>query len=271
MNEIYGDVYFFVNFSMDLVCLYITCLILRKKTGIGRLALGAAFGAAYSLFTLFLPFNVALRFMLTFFVAFFICFLSFFEKEDPRNFIFPSFVFIAISFFMGGSLTYLYSFLGGVFKSEGDDLSILLLPCAMLFGIASFLLSRISEKKRSVFKTRIKVNTGIVREFSALVDTGNLLREPIGGLPVVILSEKASRAYIKNGNFSLVSAAEYPEIGKEIRIIPMNGAGVSGILTGFVPREGVTVGGNTKKCCVAFSDTKTFGGCEALLPYVLFS
>ena len=108
-------------------------------------------------------------------------------------------------------------------------------------------------------------------EFSALVDSGNLLREPIGGLPVVILSEKASRVYIKKGEISPGSAIEYPEIGKEIRIIPMNGAGGAGILTGFIPKGGVTVGGNTKKCCVAFSKTQSFNGCEALLPYVLFS
>ncbi len=271
MNEIYGDIYFFVNFSMDLVCLYITCLILRKNTGIGRLIMGAAFGAFYSLLTLFFSFDLTLRFTMTFLVAFVICFLSFFEKQNPRDFIFPSFVFIAISFFMGGSLTYLYSFLGGVFKGEGNEFSILLLPCAFFFGITSFLLSRISEKKRSVLKTRIMVSTGVEREFSALVDTGNLLREPIAGLPVVILSEKASRAYIKNGDLTPASALEYPELGNEIRVIPMNGAGISGILTGFIPKGGVTVSGKTKKCCVAFSKTQSFDGCEALLPYALFS
>ena len=180
-------------------------------------------------------------------------------------------MFVAISFFMGGSLTYLYSFFGGIFKGDGDDLSFLLLPCAFVFGGISFLLSRISEKKRKVLKTRIRVNTGISLGFSALVDSGNLLREPIGGLPVVILSKKASGNYVKSGNISPASVLECAEMPGDIRIIPVTGAGYSGVLTGFIPKGGVTVGKDTKKCCVAFSDTESFDGCEALLPSVLFS
>ena len=156
MSEIYADVYFLINFSMDLICLYVTGLILRKNTPIYRLVLGALFGAAYSTVTLFLNFNVLLSFAVTLLSAFCICFISFLEKGNKKGAFLPTVLFIGISFFMGGALTWLYSFFVD-FHTSGEDFSFILLPVSLALGGVSFVLSKICEKKTKTRKVDISI------------------------------------------------------------------------------------------------------------------
>jgi hypothetical protein len=186
---------------------------------------------------------------------------------------FSAFLFISVSFFMGGALTYLYSFLGKYLRSRGNssDSSFLLLPASLLCGAFSYIVSKISKKSISAKKYEIQIITSKKQSFTALCDSGNLLCEPIGGLPVIILSKKASLTYISSGIFTPTEALNYPEISKKIRIIPVKGAVSGAILTGFIPNGGVCVEGEAKSCCVAFSDNLDFDGCECLLPSVLIT
>ncbi len=270
MSEIYADIFFLINFSMDFICLFLTGLILGKKTKIRRFVLGAALGGVYSVISLFIDLSSPLRFIITILSAFIICFSVFGNFHSPKNVLFPTFLFISVSFFMGGALTYLYSSLGKYFtKAQSEqDLSILLLPASLICGVLSYVVSRISQKRLSAKRFDIVVVTEKECCFSALCDSGNLLCEPISRLPVIILSKKASLNYIKSGIFTPYEAAKYPEVSGKIRIIPAKSAFSQGMLTGFIP-QGVLIEGKTKKCCIAFSENEDFGGCDCLVPTVL--
>ncbi len=280
MSEIYADVYFFINFAMDFICLYITSLISSRKTSIFRLALGGFFGGAYSIFALLLL-NGRSGVIITLFAALLICFCTFFNGKDLKG-IFPSFlVFTAVSFFMGGALTYIYSYLGRLFGGvqAGNSRSFLLLPASALCALFSFITSRISKKAFKGHRVGIKIITSRTLEFSALVDSGNLLHDPISGLPVIILSKKASLNFVKSGIFTPSEVIKYPEVSKKIRLIPFKSAWASkdgekgeesSILTSFIPEGGVAVSGIKRECCVAFSHSESFSGADALLPASLF-
>ena len=266
MSEIYGDVYFFINFSMDMICLYLVGAILRLRIKISGLIFGSLLGGAYSLVALFLRAGGVISFLITVIAAFTICFVAFYDKKSKRTYFVATVLFFAVSFFLGGTLTWVYSFLGKIFSGASSSASIILLPCSLLCGLVSFALSRIHEK-RSVGKVlRITVCTqGAERTFSAYADTGNLLTEPAGALPVVILCRDASKNYLPGGVFCADEMMKHPDLARTIRIIPAKSIAGEGMLVGFVP-EGVRINGSLKRCCVAFSTVEAFNGTQALVP-----
>lgn len=271
MSEIYGDLYFLINFSMDLICLYLTGAILRLKLSLKRLIFSALLGGLYSLLALFIKGGSFFSFLLTLITAFVLCFCAFFKKGGARIYALSTLLFFAISFFMGGALTYIYSAIGRLMPPlafEGP--SVLLLPCSIICALLSFVLSRISERRISGKRVEITVITDRSKHsFSAFVDTGNLLCEPMSALPVVILSCESSKKYVFRGIFTPEEVLQYPEVKGSIRIIPVKSTSGSGTLVGFIPSGGVMIGDRVKKCCVAFSDTESFNGAQSLLPSTL--
>lgn len=266
MSEIYGDVYFFINFSMDMICLYLVGTILRLKIKISGLIFGSLLGAVYSLVALFLKAGGFISFLITIIAAFTICFVAFYDKKSRRTYPVATVLFFAVSFFLGGTLTYVYSFLGKLFSGASSSASIILLPCSLLCGLISFALSRIHEKRSVGRVVEITVCTqDAERTFSAYADTGNLLTEPAGALPVVVLCRDASKNYIPSGVFSADEIMKHSDLARTIRIIPTKSVSGAGVLVGFVPK-GVRIKGSLKRCCVAFSDVEAFNGTQALLP-----
>ena len=51
---VYGDLLFLINFSMDFLCFYISCLLLHKKMPTVRVCLSACLGGVYSVASLFI-------------------------------------------------------------------------------------------------------------------------------------------------------------------------------------------------------------------------
>lgn len=269
MSEIYADIYFLINFSMDFICLFLTGIILGKRIRIPRIILGAAIGGVYSLLNLCLDFADPFRVIITVFAAFIMCFSSFGGTGAYKEIIFPTFLYISVSFFMGGALTYLYSALGKYFAPSSQDFSILLIPASLICGFLSYIISKKAKKRLSAKKFEIEIVTSKKHKFSAFCDSGNLLREPVGGFPVIILSKKASLNYITCGIFTPEEALKYPEVSEKIRIIPAKSAFSGGILVGFIPKGGVNIENRNLSCCVAFSENADFDGCDCLVPAIL--
>lgn len=93
----------------------------------------------------------------------------------------------------------------------------------------------------------------------ALRDTGNMLKDPLSGRPVAVLSRDAAK---KLG----LSESSIMDAESKVRVIPIKSVGYTGILYAFVPRE-ATVDGKKQNICIAL-DTKNgdFSGYDAIIP-----
>ena len=119
---------------------------------------------------------------------------------------------------------------------------------AFLPNIIRRLLSRRVTQDQTV-RLRVLLKTGEVIECAALIDSGNLLVEPVSALPVIVLSAK------KYSNAA--SAAEIP--------IPARTAGGACTLQALKPRS-VEVNGVSVNALIAFSNANT-----ALVPLCLIN
>ena len=144
-------------------------------------------------------------------------------------------------------------------------------------ALAAVILRRLARSRKRV-RVYIKTTRGEAR-LTALRDSGNLLTEPVSGLPVIIaraeaVAEAAPPAVLYALGCEQVPGAWVPgadgakaEDGEQQeRIYPIayRSLGGSGALYGFEPRL-CLVNGSRYRCVVALCRSASFAGCAALV------
>jgi hypothetical protein len=177
---------------------------------------------------------------------------------------------------LGNAVSYLE--IGGTIATVYGELPVWKFAVfALLSALITWLLGKIFRRKRAQRVCLVRMCfDGKEREFPALIDSGNLLEEPVSGTPVICLKEKAARqlpkhllSAMKNG----VASLSLSDAGK-LRVIPSKTVSGDGILLAAVP-EKISLrsgrGWETRRALVAVDFTGgDFGGFEALVPETLF-
>ncbi len=261
MITVYADVMFAVNFLMDLLLLNITADICRKTNKI-RVIIGAFIGAAYSVLIFFADISFTVSLILNISVSAFML-LAACGYGGRKAFLKTAGVFGGASLFLGGICFTLFM-RGKAFTVNGtvyfdESVRRLILGCAAAY-YAVKLLRRIIEKTVITSGGYVKVKISLGKnnaEFTAFNDTGNLLTEPLSGLPVCITGRKI---------FSRLTEGEAPQL----YIIPYKTVEKPvGALIGVKPekvyiteKDGETY---ETKCVVAAADIKIGGEAEGLV------
>ena len=180
---------------------------------------------------------------------------------------------------LGGMVYFAYGTLNRMlakesFEEMNNERSLLLFALITLLaiGVLKFLLSifknTFSEKNVSI-KIIFFGKEYIV---DALVDSGNLLRDPMDLSPVMLIKPKFSRRIFSYGVPDVSETYNISEKMKErIRIIPVSSLSSKKVLCGFRP-DSVFVEKNGRKekinLTIAFDkEDGSFAGFDALIPY----
>ena len=104
--------------------------------------------------------------------------------------------------------------------------------------------------------------------FEAMSDSGNMLKDPIGGKDVVIVDREKAKGLVPALTLGRMGSLP-PSIASRIRLIPIRTAAGEGMLTGFSPDMAELDFGGEKKeidVIVALSAEALSGsGCEAIV------
>ena len=205
---IYIDVFFCVNLVMDFIIIKLSSLYIKPQTTCTRCFLGALVGSLLTLLSILIPFNNMLLYMLFsyVFIAIIIVVVSF-GIMKIGYLIKNSLVIYAITIFMGGLISFIYSYTGfgyiiqSVFSGIFQGVNLLWLVGATtvtyicIEGIVRFV------KRNNQRNMRVKVRlciAGRYKDLQALVDTGNSLLEPYTGKPVHIVCKNSIEEIIEN-------------------------------------------------------------------------
>ncbi len=215
---LYIDRLFFLNFIMNLFALSLMKLSLRRTVTRFRMILSALLGAVGYIAVIFLPavsyqFKVILGFtgisILMVFVMYPKSGLSFLTKALTGLYCF--------AFLFGGVLLFLKKYI--VPSGDGAWLYILL-PSAILYLLLCFLLKTRQEAVKECKVTLLCEEKELV--LKALVDSGNMLIEPISKKPVSVVEER------------LLTEAGITLHEEKCRAIPYHSVGKkNGILMGY--------------------------------------
>ncbi len=287
--EVYADLLFLINAGMDGLCLLLTSRILHRKAKPWRVLLGAILGGIYAVAALLFETGRVLSLLLDAGVCLAMCGVVFAgrHKEGARRLPLTAGVYFLLSMVMGGVMTAMYhllnragmtSLLSELFPEGGDGLgSWLFLLLALLGGGISLWGGRLAGRSRAVTACTVSVELdGKTVELRGMVDSGNLLRDPVGGRLVICADGEALRgvpapslaAVLRGVSPQAVNLS--PADTRRVRVIPAGTAMGGGLLYGFLPdRVTVTVG--TERAArevdvvVAVTEIAT-AGVEALVP-----
>lgn len=196
-RDVYVDLLFLINFSMDYICLYITIKILHRKTKLWRMLLAAAVGGIYSVAAVFIPAPPIAELFADAAVCIALCFIAFAGKGQPISRIFLySFLLLGISMMTGGCMTAIFNALSKLdlplTDFPDDDLSTYLFAIlAAVAGIVSLKSGRLISRTSNVKKCKLIIEFCNKRfEFIGLCDSGNLVKDPISHKPVIFVDRK---------------------------------------------------------------------------------
>lgn len=191
--QVYIDLYVLINFSMDLLCLMIVGSLLHRRVRRRRAIVAAILGGLYSAAALLLTLDGVIGFALDAAVAILLCVIAFHTKgERFRTTLKSAAVFVLTSMLLGGIMTGLYSLLNRLHLPletlQGDGISVWIF--ALVTAVAGVLTARggafLGFSKKTSHVTVHARLFGRAVVLCAMVDSGNLLRDPISGKSVIV-------------------------------------------------------------------------------------
>lgn len=189
--ELYIDVLFLENFMMDYLILLVAGKVLACTATHGRLLLGAFAGAFGFCLFICLPVPVPVK-LTAFYTLVNICMVFIgLNIRDIRSLFKALILVYLVSFLLGGIMTWLRQYLGGYFKI--GSLFFTLTICSY------FLLTKGICFFENIFKLRdLKCQVtlclaGTTLNVPAIIDSGNMLCDPLTGKPVHILCKEAAK------------------------------------------------------------------------------
>lgn len=287
-QTVYLDLLFLINFSMDILALFLSARILHHPLRLFRLLAAGALGGVYACLALFLPVSGWISVAADILVCFLLGAVSFASRGHRRELLVSSLTFTAVSMALGGIMTALFTLLNRLDlpidteTSDGDGISVFLF--AVLAAVSAivtllggkFFASRSSKKTATV---TVKVGEHICR-LSALVDSGNLLREPVSGKPCVVVELSAFERILSDRFLRGVRSRRYTDVVssgevKGICLVPTRTASGHGMLIAFRPERMTVDAGKGEREVDAYVALCELGqsamGQKALLPNVLLS
>lgn len=245
-QTVYGDLFFLVNFSMDFLCLFLTARLLHRRLSLPRALIASAVGGLYSVLALLLPLGRWTALLADAAVCGLLCILTFGERKKQKQLPLCALVLVAVSIALGGLMTALFYLLNrtplsGAMGGEGDGISVWAFALlALISGVLTLLGGRLFGRRAGRKNALVTVTyEGRERCLRAMTDSGNLLKDPLGGRPCILVEPRALRGILPE---ELLKAAESepPSVGaishkhgKNISLIPTATASGSGLLLGI--------------------------------------
>lgn len=192
---IYIDVVLIENLIMNYIILFTTGLVMKIKTKHIRLILASLLGAIYSVVAYAGILKAYSSIILKFILSIIIVFIAY-NPQNVKKLCKTLLLFYLTSFVFGGAAFALIYIVKpqNIIMKNGLFLGTYPLKTVMLGAIIAFIViitafSVVKNKisKKALFcEIEIKINERIVKT-KAMIDTGNMLKEPITNTPVVVV------------------------------------------------------------------------------------
>ncbi|MCI9016026.1 MAG: sigma-E processing peptidase SpoIIGA [Clostridia bacterium] len=250
---IYLDIILLENLCMNYIILFATGLINKVVIKQIRIILASILGGIYAIASFFPISEIYSGLVLKIILSIVMIYVSFVPK-NAKNLFKQLIIFYLVSFAFGGCSFALLYFIKpqNILMKNGILTGTYPLKIAILGGILGFIIVNIAFKlvkgkisKKDMFcELEIEIQRKVAK-IKAMIDTGNLLKDPISNIPVIVVEAKQLENVIPNTiieNLNKLIGGEKEDvildIGEEymskFRIIPFTSLGKqNGLLLGI--------------------------------------
>ena len=242
MQTIYVDIYFLINFTVDLLSLHLASVFTKVRASVFGMLVSAFLGAGFAVLLLFLPEKTG------YFAAgtlFFFLVIMFFCTRGCGIFRKIKYIiaFLMAEVSLGGMVYFFYGVLERTVEEKlfdeiktNSSLIVISLISLLSIGVLKIILL-LFRNNTSIKNVRLKVIIFEKEYFTdALVDSGNFAVDPMDMSPVMIVKTSFSKKIFPYGTPDISETHLINErIKKRIRAIPISTAAGSKLLCGFRP------------------------------------
>ncbi len=271
---VYIDLYFFFNFFLDLFVLLICHRLLGYHRHPLRLFLAALLGASYAVTALQFSSVLSIPLHLVFGILILLIACGF---GGLRRFLRLMLLFFSVCFLLGGAITALTRGIS-IFQATGSGMHLTLsvvLVCALLGGALCLFWGKVTlvHPAKHTASVSLTYNNQTL-SFQAYADTGNMLRDPVENIPVILANASLSRrVYAMFTDAAPPCAHSVDPVffeGMPLRLIPCDTVGGRVVLAALRFTDAV-VEEEKRAVCIAldFERDRDYCGYDALLPACL--
>ena len=254
---IYIDVVIIENMVMNYIILFATGIVLKTKIKHLRLILASLIGAIYSIITYISSIQIYSNMIMKIILSIIIVYIAY-NPQSIKIMWKQLIIFYLTSFVFGGAAFALIYIIkpqeilmrNGLFLGTYPLKTVILgAIIAFIIIITAFKIVKTKISKKDMFCTiNVKINDKELTA-KAMIDTGNLLKEPITGKPVVVLEHTIlydcipkeilnNLENILGGDFEKVPENIKMEYISKLKLIPFTSLGKqNGMLLGIKPQN----------------------------------
>lgn len=241
---VYLDIVLIENILMNYIILFATGFIQKNEMSQIRLIISSIFGGIYAIVSYLNIIPIYSNFFMKILLSIIMVYIAF-NPQNYKKMLKTILLFYLTSFVMGGcALALLYIINPQNINFEnGVLIGTYPLKVTIIAGIIGFIVIQIAfrinkrqvKKKDMYCKLEVVINKKIAK-IKAYVDTGNMLKEPITNIPVIIVEKEKIKNLI-NIDLDKIIGGDSQNINKiKFRIIPFNSIGKqNGMLIGIKP------------------------------------
>ena len=251
---VYLDVVFLENVLMNYIIIFASNVVVRAECKRWRILLASCVGAVYTVVMYLDIVPVYSNFVMKLLLSFVIVYIAL-KPRSLKRFIKDLIIFYLVSFVFGGCVFALMYFLKPQMAQIRNGVFVGAYPIkvALIGGLVAFIILQVSfkivrtkfSKKDIIYDVDVWVDEKLVR-VKAMLDTGNLLRDPITGYPVIVIEHKNLNSAIPEkvlNNIDKILGGDIGELTKDeefsriisrFRMIPFSSLGKqNGLLLGI--------------------------------------
>lgn len=254
---IYIDIIIVENLIMNYIILYATGLISKNKIYYSRIFFASILGAIYVAIQYISDLNIYSNMLVKTILAIIIVYVAF-NPQNAKKLCKQLILFYLTTFTFGGVATYLIYVLKpqNIIIKNGMFVGTYVLKVIFIGAILGTIILIIAfkfakhkiTKNDMMCKVKIKIN-GKETTLNTMVDTGNMLKEPITGNPVVVVEKSAlynllpkeilnNTESILGGDFEKIPENIKNEYISRLKLIPFSSLGKqNGMLVGIKPEK----------------------------------
>lgn len=254
---IYIDIIIVENLIMNYIILYATGLISKCKINYIRILISSLIGAIYATAQYVSKLNIYSNFIIKIALSIIIIYVAF-NPQNVKKMCKQLILFYLTTFTFGGVATYLIYVLKpqNIIMKNGIYVGTYVLKVIFIGAILGTIILIISfkisknkiTKKDMMCKSKIKMN-GKEIILDTMVDTGNMLKEPITGSPVIVVEKMAlydlipkeilnNTESILGGDLEKIPENIKKEYIPKLKMIPFSSLGKQyGMLIGIRPEK----------------------------------
>lgn len=276
---LYIDVYFLINFTVDILSLYFAAIFSKVPTTSKRLIFAGFLGAVAAVGIVFLPEVMLLKLVASFVSLIIMGYVATKPVKIKRKTKFLL-AFIIFEALFGGIVSFIWSALDKGLSNYFNDFQGGAVNRKMLFFSIIVLLSIGVFKMLVSFFSNIQSEGSVEVEISfldksarleAFIDSGNLAVDPMDMTPVMLLKKDTASAILPDNIINLADPDTIEKNArKRIRLIPISRGGATHVLTGVKPDSvRILKEGKAEEISVTIAIDKeggTYGGFGVLMP-----